>query len=183
MDSNNKNNKVVVVEGYHDLSRLREIYPNLDVVVTNGSEISYDKLSELKQLNEKRGLILLLDPDVPGERIRRIIQSHVGETAHAFIPKENCISKNGKKVGIEHASKEDIMNALSSFKLTQNPVISNLTMQDLFDLKLTSYPNAKQLRSIVSKELGIGLVNGKTLLRKLQMFGVTIEELQHIVSR
>ena len=96
MDLNSEPNKVVVVEGYHDLSRLRDIFPNLDIVVTNGSEISQTTLDELKALNESRGLILFLDPDVPGERIRRIIQEYVGETAHAFIPKHLCISKNGK---------------------------------------------------------------------------------------
>ena len=77
--------EVIVVEGYHDLSKLRQIYDNVDIVITNGSEISQTTLEELKILNKTRGLILFLDPDYQGERIRRIINDYVGETKHAFL--------------------------------------------------------------------------------------------------
>lgn len=180
MDSNNQTtNKVVVVEGYHDLARIKTIYPQLEVVITNGSEISKDTLQELKRLNNERGLLLFLDPDVPGERIRRIINDYVGPTAHAFLPKEKCISKNKKKVGIEHASKEDIIIALSSFKITSNLPNKSITMQDLYDLDLIGKQDSKQRRIKLTKQLGIGLANGKTLLHKLQMFQYTKEDIIH----
>ena len=80
MDLQNNNIKeVVVVEGYHDLAKLKSIYPDIDVVITNGSEISLSTLNELKSLNKQRGLILFLDPDYQGERIRRLINDYVGE--------------------------------------------------------------------------------------------------------
>lgn len=178
MDSNNlTTNKVVVVEGYHDLARIKSIYPHLDIVTTNGSEISEETLQELVQLNQQRGLLLFLDPDVPGERIRRIINDRVGPTAHAFLPKEKCISKNKKKVGIEHANKADIIDALSSFKMTKNEPVKSITMQELYELDLIGKPNSKQRRIQLTKELGIGLANGKTLLHKLQMFQLTKDDI------
>ena len=34
-----KYNEIVVVEGMHDLERLKSIYKDIDVLITNGSEI------------------------------------------------------------------------------------------------------------------------------------------------
>lgn len=178
MDLNNQTtNKVVVVEGYHDLARIKSIYPNIDVVITNGSEISEDTLKELTKLNKERGLILFLDPDVPGERIRRIINDRVGPTAHAFLPKEKCISKNKKKVGIEHANEDDIKAALASYKMTSETSSKTINIQDLYDLGLIGKQQSKQRRLQLTKELGIGLANGKTLLHKLQMFQLTKDDI------
>ena len=172
-----------MVEGYHDLSRIRAIFPHLDIVITNGREISSETLNELKLLNQTRGLILFLDPDVPGERIRRIINDHVGETAHAFLPKERCISKNKKKVGIEHASREDIINALSTYRHTDTTPSPQWTIQDLIELKLIGHSYAKTRRQQLSESLGIGLANGKTLLRKLQMFGLSKDDIISHLNR
>jgi len=38
--------EVVVVEGYHDLAKLKAIYDDIDVYITNGSEISENTLEE-----------------------------------------------------------------------------------------------------------------------------------------
>ena len=122
MDLQNKQNEVVVVEGYHDLAKLKEIYSNIDVIITNGSEISPETLEELKKLNESRGLILFLDPDYQGERIRRIINDYVGETKHAFMKKSDCINKNKTKVGIEHADFEKIKQALDKIYVQNNKI-------------------------------------------------------------
>jgi len=183
MDLNKTIQKVVVVEGYHDLAALKHIFPEIEVVITNGSEISDETLSELKILNEKRGLILLLDPDYQGERIRKIINNYVGETAHAFIAKDKCISKNKKKVGIEHAKKEDIIEALKNVQFTSNKSKSNITMMDLYDLELMGTKNAKMNRKILTENIGIGLCNGKTLLQKLHMFQYQIDDLILLMKR
>lgn len=179
---NNTINEVVVVEGYHDLAKLREIYPTLDIIITNGSEISEKTLNELKMLNQKRGLILFLDPDYQGERIRRKINDFVGETKHAFLKKEECISKNGKKVGIEHASSILIKVALDNTLTSSKNIKNTITLQELYDLNLMGHKNAKQLRKKVVDSIGIGLCNGKTLHKKLNMFSVTKEQLLHILG-
>ncbi len=178
-------NEVVVVEGYHDLAKLRSIFPQIDIVITNGSEISEETLKELKILNNTRGLILLLDPDYQGERIRRMINKYVGNTKHAFLPKEKCISKNKKKVGIEHAIKEDIMNALENLLVTTSIKNSEnkIEIKDLYNFKLTGCKNAKMNRKKLTENIGIGLSNGKTLLRKLNMFSITKEEIKQALKR
>jgi len=174
--------EVVVVEGYHDLATLKAIFKEIDVYITNGSEISDETLKELKILNEKRGLILFLDPDYQGERIRRIINDYVGETKHAFLPKKECISKNKKKVGIEHAKKDVIIKGLTSF-YTSSKITSNLVeFKDLYKLKLIGNDSSKALRKYLGEELGIGLNNGKTLLKKINMFNITLSQISEILG-
>lgn len=175
---NSNINEVVVVEGYHDLAKLKAIYSDVDVYITNGSEISDNTLEELKQLNKSRGLILFLDPDYQGERIRRIINDYVGTTNHAFLKKKDCINKNKTKVGIEHANSEIIIGALSSFYTTKNTLKTKIELKDLSSLGLIGKPNSKELRMILGENLGIGLNNGKTLLNKVNMFGITLEQIR-----
>jgi len=174
--------EVIVVEGYHDLATLKAIFDDIDIYITNGSEVSEDTLKELKILNEKRGLILFLDPDYQGERIRRIINEFVGETKHAFLKKKDCISKNKKKVGIEHAKKDVIIKGLTSF-YTSSTITNNVVeYKDLYELKLIGFPNSKALRGRVGEELGIGLNNGKTLYKKLNMFSIDTSQIKEILG-
>lgn len=174
--------EVVVVEGYHDLAKLKAIYKTIDIYITNGSEISNETLEELKILNEKRGLILFLDPDYQGERIRRIINDYVGETKHAFLKKKDCISKNKKKVGIEHAIRDVIIKGLTSFYTSSNTTDINIDYKDIYSLNLIGNRNSKALRKQLGEELGIGLNNGKTLLKKLNMFNISLTQIIDILG-
>ena len=182
MDLLSNMKEVVVVEGYHDLSKIKSIFPNIDVVITNGSEISETTLQELKKLNEIRGLILFLDPDFQGERIRSIINDFVGDTKHVYIKKELAISKNRSKVGVEHATKEDIIEAFKNIKESKN-IQSNITIKTLYTYDLVGSINSKKRRKYLCETIGIGLSNGKTLVKKLNMFGITETEVAAIMRK
>ena len=175
--------EVIVVEGMHDLSAIKDIYPKVDVVITNGSEISESTLHELNLLNQKRGLILFMDPDMQGERIRQKINQVVGTTKHAYVKKADAISKNKKKIGVEHVSeikiKEALNNALS-MKENKNP---SLEMMDLYELHLVGHKNAKSLRKVLGESLGIGFNNGKTLYKKLCMFDISKQDIIDTLRR
>lgn len=171
----------MVVEGYHDLAKLKAIYPEIDVVITNGSEISQETLIELKELNTQRGLILFLDPDYQGERIRRMINDYVGTTKHAFLLKKDCISKNRKKVGIEHAKDTIIIEQLNKYYISSDNSVK-YSMNDLIAYKLMGHANSKALRKKVCEELGIGLCNAKTLLTKLNMFTISNKKLEEALK-
>jgi len=175
--------EVIVVEGYHDLAKIKEIYPEVEVYITNGSEISDATLTELKKINQIKGLILFLDPDYQGERIRRIINEFVGPTKHAFLNKSDCINKKRNKVGIEHASSDKIIHALDSFYSSNIEKINEIQLSELYRLNLIGKPNSKRLRLMLGEELGIGLNNGKTLLTKLNIFGITLEQITSFLRK
>ena len=52
-------NQVIVVEGKHDEQKIKSIYPNLECIVTNGSEISKETLNLIYQTSLVRDVIIL----------------------------------------------------------------------------------------------------------------------------
>ncbi len=173
--------EVVVVEGIHDELRLKEIFSDIDTISTNGSEVSEALLESLEQLAKTRDLILFLDPDSAGERIRRIISTRILNVKHAFITYDEGVSKNHKKVGIEHASKETIMTALQLSKETIEKR-SDVTFDYLVDRGLINQPYSKELRLMVCNQLRIGYVNSKGLLKRLHMFSISIKDIEGVLD-
>jgi len=163
--------KVFVVEGKNDASRLYQILGDVEVVTTNGSEISEETISLLKALDKSHDMILFLDPDYPGDRIRSILEKELVHVAHAHILKKDAISNNRRKVGIEHADKEVIIEALSHIQYEQKDVTSDIDMHFLYEVGLIGQSYSKSLRNDLSKYMHLGHVNGKTLLNRLHMFG------------
>ena len=173
---------IIVVEGYHDESKIKAVYPNLDVIVTNGSEISKETLNLIKKLSEDNEIVIFTDPDYPGERIRKKILEIAPNAKQLFLRKKDCISSNNKKVGIEHASKELIKEALDSI-LIVNKNENNLDMNDLFDLGLIDSNNSAILREKLADYLNLGKPNGKTILKRLNILGLKKDEVDALICK
>lgn len=174
--------KVLVVEGRHDLDKIRSIYHDTLVITTNGSAVDMDVLNQLKKLSETHDIILFLDPDHAGERIRRIISKYIGHVQHAFISPEESTNKNMKKVGIEHASKESIIQALSKLSVEYDTIKSDVDFAFLYEVGLIGQKNSQSMRDYVSKVLHLGHVNGKTLLYRIQRFQITREQIIEVLK-
>lgn len=177
----NKYNEVIIVEGKNDCAHLKEIFPLIDTISVNGSEISQEAKEMIIEVSKTRPIILFFDPDYPGNRIRAIISELVPNASHAFIKKEDAISKNKKKVGVEHASKEVIINALKN-KLTPSKQKSDLTMNDLFELGLIGEVDSKKKRDQLTELLHIDQPNGKTLLKRLQLLGLNRKGIEEMIN-
>lgn len=173
--------EVVVCEGTHDVVKIQSVYPDLKCIITNGSEISDDTLKMIYEYSKKYEIILFLDPDYPGERIRSKVLSIVPNARNAYIKKDVCISKNHKKVGVEHASYDDIKSVLdpilnSTYKKL-NPLI---TVNDIYDLGIVGN---KGLRDYISEYYNIGKPNNKTLINRLNSLDISIDELKEVLDR
>ena len=94
--------------------------------------------------------------------------------------KSDCINKKQTKVGIEHAESSKIREALDKIYIQKND-ISNLEIKDLYYYNLIGDEGSRKLREKVTENLGIGLCNGKTLLKKLNMFNITKTELEDLL--
>jgi ribonuclease M5 len=101
--------EVVIVEGKTDTTKLKSLF-NLDTIETNGSHLSKKNIQLIKNISEQRGVILFLDPDGPGEKIRRILEQNLTKFKQAFIKKNKI---NPKKIGIAESDNKDIIYALS----------------------------------------------------------------------
>lgn len=169
--------EVIVVEGHHDAHVLKQFF-DVDTIVTNGSAINKETLELIKQVNNERGVILFLDPDYPGEKIRKKIIAAVGDVKQAFINKKLAISNNHKKIGVEHASKEDLEAALKNVVTFINDQLT-LDYQDYVDL---GFVGNKQKRIYLCDYLNIGYANAKSLYKRLNMMGMKKMELIKIMG-
>lgn len=168
--------EVIVVEGKDDTTAIRKAV-EADTIETNGSAISKECLERIQHAHEIRGVIVLTDPDYPGRRIRALIEQHIPDVKHAFLPKKQTIAKNGKGLGIEHASPEDIRYALQNvYTVANETFISTITLEDLIAAQLLSHPAAKKRRERLGEILNIGPTNGKQLVKRLEMFQITEEQ-------
>lgn len=174
-------NEVLVVEGKNDKARILAIFPNLNVVTTNGSEISDETLDMLEELSKNHRIVLFLDPDYPGERIRNKILNRIPNCDNIFIEKKKAIDERKHKVGVEHASFTDIKNALEN-KISYSNKQNNLTTKDMFMLGLNGSKDSVLKRAYLSERLHIGSPNAKTLLNRLNFLGLDYEKVSAILN-
>lgn len=167
------NNQIIVVEGKNDQQKINQAFPNITVLTTNGSAINNEFLLKLKTLSNNNEIILLLDPDYPGNKIRQTINIFLPTVTNAYIKKEDCLNNEGK-VGIEYASIEAIKKALSNIRYKKDN--SDITLHFLVDLGYLGMPNSKTKRNNLLNKLNLGKANGKTFIKLLKAYGITKKE-------
>ena len=171
--------EIIIVEGKSDYTYLKS-FLDVDIITTNGSEISKDTLEVIKKANEERGVIIFTDPDYPGQRIRNLITEYIGSCKHAYVEKNKAIK--GKKVGIAETKKEDILEALKNVVTYKQTDVKNVTEADLFELGLLGKEDSKQKREKICNYYHLGWCNGKTFLKRINMFGLTIEQIKEVIE-
>ena len=174
-------NEVLVVEGKNDKARILAIFPTLQVITTNGSEISEETLDMLEELSHTHKVVLFLDPDYPGERIRSKILERIPTCDNVFIKKSKAIDERKHKVGVEHASDEDIKEALEN-RISYSNKQQTISNKDLFMLGLIGKENSALKRQYISEKLHIGQPNGKTFLNRLNFLQMTYEKVRMILD-
>ncbi|TSB45072.1 ribonuclease M5 [Alkalicoccobacillus porphyridii] len=167
--------EIIVVEGRDDTTAIQRAV-DADTIETNGSAIGEAVLERIALAKERRGVIILTDPDYPGERIRKIVSRHIPGCKHAFLPMEEALSKRGDDLGVENASPEAIRQALQTVHEESEQAPALIIWEDLHAAGLIAGENAKKRRERLGKELSIGYANGKQLLKRLHMFQITKEE-------
>lgn len=178
--------EVLVVEGKDDTANLRRFY-DVDTYETRGSAINDDDLERIEKLNDLRGVIVFTDPDYNGERIRKIIMNAIPNVKHAFLNRDEAAPKSkskGRSLGVEHASFEDLQKALSV-------VLGNfdddnqfdITKADLMHMGLLMGNDSRKRREYLGEELRIGYSNGKQLLKRLELFSITLAEVEEAMEK
>jgi ribonuclease M5 len=170
-----------VVEGQHDVAKLRLIDPTIETWVTYGSHFNDERLNQLLKLSESYDIVLLLDPDGAGERIRKRLIAKLPEVHQIFIPREQALSPQGK-TGIEHVDVKILKEYLKDKKVA-NVSRETWTISDLFELNLIGNNQASIRRQKLSDILGLPYANGKSFCRILNQFNITkkqvLEQVNH----
>ena len=171
--------EVIVVEGKQDAVRVKQAVA-AEVITTGGFALTPQTLERIRQADEKRGIIILTDPDFTGERIRDFLRRRFPRAKHAFVPRLDATA-NGD-VGIEQASVEAIRAALSKVRWAVYQPAAVFTMADMVQGGLSCHRDAAVRRAAVGAALGIGYSNAKQFLYRLNHYGVDRAEFMQALA-
>ncbi len=186
--------EAILVEGRYDKNTLSQIV-DAPILETAGFGIFKDKkqMALLRQVAEKRGLIVFTDSDGAGFVIRNHIKSAIPGKylKHAYIPdilgKEKRKAAPGKegKLGVEGMKPEIILEALRRAGATiegETAVSSHqITKQDLMELGLSGGPDASRNRLKLLKALNLPEhMSPNAMLQALNLL-LTREELETLI--
>jgi len=165
--------EIIVVEGKDDIAAVKNAV-DAEVIATGG--FGYDKkfIENLKKISEKRGIIILTDPDYAGEKIRKDLSKHIKNCKHAFIKQDKALKRGN--IGVENATKEAIKEAIFKARPETFEKKEEFTKEDLVMLGLVGGENSRRRRELLGEALGIGYCNAKQFLNRLNNFGITREE-------
>lgn len=165
--------EVIVVEGKNDTKHLQSFF-DVDTIETHGLGLNKETINFIKEVNNKRGVILMLDPDNPGEKIRNRINQEIPNLKNVFLLKENA--RTTKKVGVEHASKETIEKALKNI-VTYGNDKESLAYEEYLSLGLMGQDDSAIKREKIYSKFHLGKCNGKTLFKRINLVGLKKEDL------
>lgn len=172
--------EIIVVEGKDDVAAVRKAV-DAEIITTSGFGMNKQNMKRIAEAYKRCGIIILTDPDHAGERIREHLTKRFPNAKHCFLPKEQAMK--GDDIGIENASPESIIEALSKVKtVVENPenVFGKL---DMIRNDLEGGSGAAERRNFVGKILGVGYGNAKQFLGRLNRYGITREEFDHAIEQ
>ena len=189
--------EAIVVEGRYDKAALAGVVDTL-ILDTAGFGVFKDgeRMALLRKLAEKRGLIVLTDPDGAGFVIRNYLKGAIprGQLKHAYVPdvygKERRKRTPGKegKLGVEgmppEVLRQAVLNAGATVLDGEAPARGqgDLTMADLFALGLSGAPDAAQRRAALLGQLELPEhMSAKALLAALNAL-YTPDELDKLLN-
>ena len=187
--------EAIVVEGRYDKNTLSQIV-DAPILETSGFGIFKDKaqMSLLRNVAQKRGLIVFTDPDGAGFVIRNHIKSAIPAKylKHAYIPdiygKERRKTAPGKegKLGVEGMKPEIIIEALRKAGATiegeTDVSQGSITKQDLMALGFSGGADASAKRLALLKKLGLPeRMSANAMLQALNLL-FTVEEFTSLVG-
>lgn len=161
--------EAVIVEGRYDKIKLSSII-DAPIIETNGFRVFKDKEKQnlIRQIAEKRGILIFTDSDSAGFIIRNFIKGAVpkNKIKNAYIPqllgKEKRKAEKSKEgfLGVEGVSEEVILDALrksgaSIIGEDEVEIRKEVTKADFFELGLTGCENSKILREKLLKYLNM----------------------------
>jgi ribonuclease M5 len=175
-------NNLYVVEGIHDEDKLHKINSQIKTFSIGGFGLNDEDIEYLNEATKFFNIVLLLDPDSAGSKLRTILSSKVKNCQHIYVDKSVSISKNKKKIGIEHVD-INILKEYLSYEISDNSNTISITFNDIYDLGLSGQPSSALYRDIISKQLHLGKTNTKQFVNRLNNLSISKEDLTNILSK
>ncbi len=167
-------NCIFVVEGKHDEERLKKLDYTY-VVRTEGTSVPRETIRHLQALAALHDIIILTDPDGPGQNIANILRTHIPSAKTLNILKKDSIKNN--TVGVEnvplHLLKEYVLPFINKKFVTS----SDVTYPKLLYLGLAG-PNSKVKKIKIAKQFHLLVSSLKNMLLQIQLLNINYEDLK-----
>lgn len=175
-----KVSEVIVVEGIKDEIAVKRAV-DAEIIYVSGFGMTKKILKLIQSAQEKCGVILFMDSDYAGERIRESISGKIKGVKHAYISRSKS-NKNGD-IGVENAKPEDILESIKNAKCMLVDRREEFTLDDLIINNLVGTGNASMRRELVGDILGIGYSNGRKFLSRLNSFNISRMEFEAAIEK
>lgn len=189
-----KLNEAVIVEGKYDKIRLESVIDAL-IITTEGFAIfnNKEKQALIKNMAERRGILILTDSDSAGFMIRNFICGCIPKEKikHAYIPeiigkekRKSAPSKEGT-IGVEGMSSDVLEKALEKAGVLYSTADEKgraITRSDLYDDGLIGGENSSQLRRQLLEKLSLPGKLSTTALIDVLNCVITYDEYRGLVS-
>lgn len=167
---------IVIVEGKTDTIKLKSLF-EVETIETDGFRCRKEIINLIKNVAKHKKIIIFTDPDLVGEKIRKILCENLDEFDQCFITKKDMV-KNSKKIGIAEAKPEALIEALKN-SFTYNKFSKSISWEQYIDLELI---NNKAKRINLCKRLKISYSNNKQLFKRLNMLNLSLNEIKKILN-
>lgn len=175
MSLRKKIKELIIVEGKTDIAKIKSLF-DADVIATNGLAITEKKINDIQKLSKNKGIIIFMDPDGPGEKIRKILIDKFAFSKNCFLTKEDMV-KGNKKIGIAEAKNEAIILALQNI-VTFIKENNSISWNEFINLEIDS----KIKRQKICSFLKISYCNNKQLFKRINMMNLTFFDLKKIIN-
>ncbi|MFA5485954.1 MAG: toprim domain-containing protein [Bacilli bacterium] len=166
-------NTIFVVEGKSDSERLHKLGVPY-IVRTEGTKVPRETINHLCALAKKHQIVILTDPDGPGEYISEIIVKKIPQSIVLKIDKKLAIKSNN--VGIENVG-------LPALKTIIDPYINNIFMttsllkfSDLLSLNLTG-PQSKENKAKLANKFSLLTSSLKNMYTQMLLLDLNFNDL------
>lgn len=184
-------NEILLVEGKYDKIKLQSV-TDANIVTLDGFSVFSDeeKITALRALAEKRGLLVLTDSDAAGFKLRAFINGRIPKekVKHAYIPdvfgkekRKQIASKEGK-LGVEGIDTAVLTEILTPFAADSIEPLQSLTKADLYADGLVGRPDSAQRRRAFAVAAGLPARIGSNALLEFINAMLTKEQYQNLIA-
>ena len=165
---------VLIVEGKSDVSYLSS-FIDAYFFITNGYDLSADKIEFLKEASKVNKLIIFTDNDDAGEVIRKRLKTEINQVFEA--KSEKIVRNNYKKSGVAESTQEVIIDALKAYVTDREITRYNYNLVNIISL---SDEPCKYKEKLIGK---YRLINGnlKSIENQLNILHISPKEVEETI--
>lgn len=197
----NKHNKIkikktLIVEGKYDKIRLSSLF-DANIIELGGFGIynNKDRLSLIRKIAEKSGIIIVTDSDSAGFKLRHYLSGAIPkeQIKNVFIPnvlgKEKRKQKPGKEnlIGVEGMTTEALINAFKTagidLETGESEKKKPLDKAYLYELGLSGRENSSELRKEICRHFNLPVLLSANSLCEILPIITDEEELLTVLNK